>query len=108
MRLETSILAALASVTLAIALSASCSDEPADPCAPVTCSGHGSCDLRQDEVRCLCEPAFYVTDSGLECSPRVADGDGDTDADGDADRHRLVLRHPVRVERGVPLRAHLS
>ncbi len=46
-------------------------DEPDDPCAEVTCSDHGLCEVRDDEPVCLCESGYHA--DGTEC---IADPEG--------------------------------
>jgi hypothetical protein len=57
---------------LLLALSTGCGGDetnsalpPADPCAAITCSGHGTCQLEGESAQCVCEPGYEP--SGLQC-----------------------------------------
>lgn len=54
-----------------------------NPCASVTCGGHGACDSRDGEPRCICYRGYR--EQGLDCVLDWTDGDADTDVDTDVD-----------------------
>ena len=65
-----------------------CDDSPShDPCEPITCSNHGTCEVLDEAPRCRCDEGYHARGlSCIEASGADADADADLDpVDGDPD-----------------------